>query len=233
MRRGPKPKGKVALEWSSDLAYAVGLLTADGCLSKDGRHIDFTSKDLELVRLFKSTTGVDTRISKKRSGSGNYAYHTQFGDVLFYRFLEKLGLTKAKSKTIREVYVPETLFPDFLRGYFDGDGCSYSGYDPVFVRSFRFYISFTSASPDFLKWVREEIRKHVRTTGSIGSTGEKYSQLRYSKADAVKVYRFMYYQKGLPSLSRKRLKIERTMRIIQESRGGGIGRRAAFRSQWR
>ena len=35
------------MKWTSELAYAVGLLTTDGSLSKDGRHIDLTSKDVE------------------------------------------------------------------------------------------------------------------------------------------------------------------------------------------
>jgi len=30
--------------WSADFAYAVGLLTTDGSLSIDGRHINLTSK---------------------------------------------------------------------------------------------------------------------------------------------------------------------------------------------
>ncbi len=48
-----RPLEKINIQWSPELAYAIGLLVADGCLSKDGRHIDFTSKDLELVESFK------------------------------------------------------------------------------------------------------------------------------------------------------------------------------------
>lgn len=42
-----KPKGK-PVKWSPKIAYAVGLITTDGSLSKDGRHIDLTSKDRRL-----------------------------------------------------------------------------------------------------------------------------------------------------------------------------------------
>ena len=48
-----KPLNKTKIKWSPDFAYAVGLLTTDGSLSKDGRHISFTSKDLQLAKLFK------------------------------------------------------------------------------------------------------------------------------------------------------------------------------------
>gem|GEM_PF-6676481 len=44
-----KPLGKVKIQWSPEFAYVIGLLTTDGNLSPDGRHINFTSKDRELV----------------------------------------------------------------------------------------------------------------------------------------------------------------------------------------
>ncbi|MBI2466134.1 MAG: hypothetical protein HYV66_02830 [Candidatus Sungbacteria bacterium] len=65
---GIKPKSKVNKKWSSDLAYAIGLLTTDGCLSKDGRHIDFTSKDMDQIKTFLSCLGIKNKISQKISG---------------------------------------------------------------------------------------------------------------------------------------------------------------------
>lgn len=87
MKRGPKPKGAVKIEWSPKFAYAIGLLTADGCLLNDGRHIDFTSKDLEQVVTFKKCFGIKTKIGIKHSGTGNLYHRIQFGDVLFREFL--------------------------------------------------------------------------------------------------------------------------------------------------
>ena len=49
-KRGPKPRGKIKIQWSADFAYALGLLVTDGSLSKDGRHICFTSTDLEQIK---------------------------------------------------------------------------------------------------------------------------------------------------------------------------------------
>ena len=51
-KRGPKPKGKVKIAWSPQFAYAIGLLVSDGNLSPDGRHINFTTTDVELIELF-------------------------------------------------------------------------------------------------------------------------------------------------------------------------------------
>jgi hypothetical protein len=44
-----KPLKKTKIKWSSNFAYAIGLLVTDGNLSKDGRHIELTSKDKEQI----------------------------------------------------------------------------------------------------------------------------------------------------------------------------------------
>ena len=51
-----KPLNKVKVQWSPNFAYALGLLTTDGCLSGDGRHIDFTSQDNEQLQNFMNGT---------------------------------------------------------------------------------------------------------------------------------------------------------------------------------
>jgi len=215
MKSGPKPKGKVRVAWSPEFAYAIGLLTADGCLSKDGRHIDLTSKDKAQVLLYRKCLGIATKVSTKRSGAGNLAYCIQFSDVLFYRFLQSIGLSPAKSKTIAFIAVPDEYFLDFVRGYFDGDGSSFSYYDSVFKMSFRFYISFTSASPLFVDWLRGQLRRVLGVKGHIGrNRNNTYQQLKYSKKEAVIMSRRMYYSEAVPCLRRKRLKIMQSLSII-------------------
>jgi len=41
------------------LAYIVGLITTDGSLSKDKRHIIFTSSDLQLIKTFRKCLGLE------------------------------------------------------------------------------------------------------------------------------------------------------------------------------
>ncbi|MEX1086929.1 MAG: LAGLIDADG family homing endonuclease, partial [Candidatus Paceibacterota bacterium] len=119
MRRGSKPKGKVRIQWSSNFAYAIGLLAADGCLSKDGRHIDVTSNDYDQLENFIKALDIDVKITQKSSGRGYTSWHVQFSDVLFYKFLTEIGITSAKSKTLRKLDIPDEYFFDFLRGEFD------------------------------------------------------------------------------------------------------------------
>ena len=107
-RPGPKPKS-FTTTWSPEFAYAIGLFTADGCLSKDGRHLDFTSKDRAQVEIFKRSLRLSTKTARKCSGAGAIAYHTQFGSTIFYSFLKSIGLTQAKSKTLQSVAIEALL----------------------------------------------------------------------------------------------------------------------------
>lgn len=60
--------GKIKIEWTQNFAYAIGLITTDGNLSKDGCHIDFTSKDKELVETFRKCLGINNKIGLKSRG---------------------------------------------------------------------------------------------------------------------------------------------------------------------
>ncbi len=215
-----KPQGKVKIEWSSEFAYAIGLLVSDGNLSPDGRHFNFTSKDEELVGLFKKCLKLSNKIGRKaRGGETEKKYYViQFGDVLFYDFCVSIGLHPNKSKTIAKIKVPRKYFLDFLRGCFDGDGTFHSYWDPRWRSSFMFYTIFVSASKPYIDWLREFIFREMGVTGHITKaiTNSVY-QLKYAKKESLVVLRAMYRNRKLLSLSRKKLKIEGVLGIVGES----------------
>jgi hypothetical protein len=218
MKPGPKPKGQVEIKWSRNFAYAIGLIVADGCLSSDGRHLNFTSKDKDLIELFKKCLNLKSKISSKVSGSGSNAFYTQFGDVLFYTFLQSIGLSPAKSKTIAEVKIPDEYFVDFFRGYFDGDGSSCSYFDPTFTKSFRLYISFTSASPAYIDWFRSETLRLIGVKGYLSfNKNNAYVQLKYAKKEAVLIAQTMYYDKGIPHLKRKYVRLKKALLQVKKA----------------
>lgn len=220
-KRGPKPgfnaKRRINTAWSAELAYAIGLLATDGCLSPPGHLIDLTSVDREQLKNFNRCVRVDFLIAPKKSSTTEKALRVQFKNVLFYEFLLSVGLTPAKSKTLGPLKIPGRYFFDFLRGSFDGDGCTYSYFDPRWRSSFMFYTSFASASPAHLSWLRKEIYRRVGVHGHITTNGRHITQqLKYAKADSLKLLRKMYYSRNVVCLSRKRLKIEKMLAIVGE-----------------
>lgn len=217
MKRGPKPKKIINEKWNANLAYAIGLIATDGCLSKDGLLIDLTSKDREQLENFSKCVGVDFNIGNKWNSNGDKHLRIQFKNRFFYDFLLSIGLTPRKSLTMGKLEVPDKYFFDFLRGCFDGDGCFYSYWDPRWKSSHMFYIEFISASKKHIDWVHEELQKRIGVSGHIVQDGRKITyQLKYAKKEAVEIIKKMYYNKKVVCLSRKRLKIENALNVEEK-----------------
>ena len=234
MKRGSRPKNNIKLEWNPELAYIVGLITTDGSLSKDKRHINFTSKDLQLVRLFKRCLKLKIVIGKKARGAEEEKkyFQVQFGNVLFYKWLEGVGLTSNKSKTLGRLKIPDEYFFDFLRGCFDGDGSMYAYWDPRWRSSYMFYLQFTSASYDFLLWLQNSIKRLAGIGGKIKTSSRSY-QLAFAKTDTAIVFDRMFYEKKLPCLRRKFLKARKIFLEDKKHNNcpdGGIGIRNRLRA---
>lgn len=207
------------MRWSANLAYAVGLITTDGCLAKDGRHIDLTSKDIEQIKTFKRMLKLSNKIGLKSSGHSDRKYYrVQFGDVKFYRFLLKIGLTPAKSKTIGEIKRPNRFFADFLRGCLDGDGCTYSYFDPRWKNSFQLYTQFASASKKHLEWINSEVEQLYGISGTIRFKSRAFC-LEYAKKGSLVLLDKLYYKERIPCLKRKHSKIKTALDIINKRAG--------------
>ncbi len=212
-KRGPKLKPRSRIKWSREFAYAVGLVATDGNLYRDGRHIDLTSKDIEQLKTFKRCLGLKTKISYKTSGSSDRIYpRLQFSDVKLYRLFLDIGLHPNKSKTIGELKIPSRYFFHFLRGCFDGDGSIYSYFDPRWVSSFMFYVTFTSASISYLEWLQRRTFLFLGVRGVIQKADSVW-QLRYAKKESIKILAAMYDDKGSFFLRRKYDKVSDILKI--------------------
>lgn len=217
VKRGPKPRRKVLIKWTPNFAYAIGLIATDGCLSKKGGVIDFTSKDIEQLENFKKCLNLDSKIGLKKSKAGFLSNRIQFRDQFFHKFLQEIGLNSAKSKVLGELKIPKKYFFDFLRGSFDGDGTFYSYWDKRWKSSFMFYTEFISASEKHISWIRDYVFKEVGIMGHVTRNNTNIcKQLKYAKKDSLKILRKMYYSNDLICLSRKRLKINKVLDMIGE-----------------
>lgn len=195
---------KVRISWSHKFAYVVGLITTDGCLSSDGRHIDVTSKDRSLIISVKNCLGINNKIGRKSSGRSvvKRYFRIQFGDINFYEFLLTIGLTPAKSKTLSIITVPNIYFSDFLRGCLDGDG-NISVVKHPESRFPQLRVRFYSGSFQFLEWLKMRITRNTRITRGWMETGSGVYHLAYGKEDSIRLLRYIYNSKGVYYLRRK------------------------------
>ena len=183
------------IRWNPNFAYAIGLIATDGSLSKDGRHIDFTSKDLEQIQNFIGILGLTNKIGTKTNGhSEKRYYYVQFGNVQLYKFLLKIGLTPNKSKTIAKILVPKKYFQDFLRGHLDGDGNIYLAKHPE-SQHLQLRVRFSSASMNHLEWIKNCITDYFEILGGhfYKITNKNVSYISFAKNDSLRLLDLMYY----------------------------------------
>ena len=202
-----KRLGKTKISWTPSFAYVIGLIASDGNFSRDGRHVHFTSKDLELVLHFKQCLNLQNKIGKKsRGGSDDKKYFVvQFGDRNFHDFLLDVGLMPAKSKIIGMLRIPNQGFADFFRGCVDGDGNIDVSKHPESQHP-QLKLRLYSASLDFLEWIKEEIDINFEIgTGWIQKLSGKTKLfcLSFGKADTIKIFDYIYYPGVKHYLSRK------------------------------
>jgi len=213
---------RIGYEWSANLAYAIGLLTTDGYISKDKRHVVLTSSDRELLIMFKNCLNKTNRltINPPSTISKKASYRIQIGDVVFLEWLKKIGLTNNKSLTIGKLKIEDKYFMDFLRGHLDGDGHIISYIDkynahknPKYIYK-RLFIFFSSASQKHVLWIRNKIYKLIKIRGSFQENISRSKlgknslfSIKYSTKEAIKLANWMYYQPNVPCLKRKRNKL--------------------------
>ncbi len=216
-------------EWSPEMAYVLGFFAADGCISKNATrqnyYLDFTSTDLDVLEKIKSAMQAEQKISKReRNERWKPSYRLQIGSRKIFYDLYKLGFTTRKSKTIQLPKIPNNYFADFLRGYFDGDGCiSYGEYKRKNRPSMQKVVimSFTSGSNIFLIQLKARIAEICKTKGGfIHKKQNRGYELVYSSVDTKKILRYIYQCKNCIRMHRK---YEKSMRLFEMWGGSSTG----------
>ena len=199
-----KRLNKVKILYSSKFFYAIGLLATDGNLSKDGRHLNMTSKEKEMIITFKMCLGINNKIGRQTRGGSTVKkyFQVQFGDKNFYSYLLSIGLTPAKSKTIAQLDIPDNYFADFLRGCIDGDG-SIGIFKHPESRHPQLRIRLSSASMPFLQWVKNKILINTNIETGWIENKKGIAVLVYAKENSIKILNYIYYQNVEYYLKRK------------------------------
>ena len=124
-RNGPQDRAKaIAVERLDEgLAYLLGVLTGDGCLTFRNRVI-LSTADPEIVERFRALA--DRLGLKVFRNSGNRPYDYIIASAQLYQLLLGLGMSAGKASTKRipgaVLRAPKEIVVAFLRGLFDTDG---------------------------------------------------------------------------------------------------------------
>jgi len=200
-------------KWTPNMAYVLGFIYADGNLIHTKRgtwfwSLQITDKDI-LEEIKKALDSSHIVSKKKKHENQKQSYRFQVGSKNMCEDLIRLGLTERKSKTILLPTVPKKYFPDFLRGYFDGDGGVWVGLKnkKQSERIHTINTCFTSGSRDFLVSFKEVLFNKGLLGGSLVKK-ERGFDLKYSVKNSLILYKIMYNNESSLFLKRKKEKFE-------------------------
>jgi len=188
------------------MAYILGFWFADGYMRHEKSYrIVFASKDYHLLLQIRNCLGSNHPIYRRKDGTGDQLII--FSKQIYLKLLA-LGGKRCKSKIIRFPRVPYKHLPDFIRGYFDGDGSVFhTTYIHTKTKRPRTELrsNFTSGSPKFLEDLQNAL---VNNLGAIKKKICSYNKgaswkLGYGTYDTLKLLQFMYYPNYSVGLERK------------------------------
>jgi intein-encoded DNA endonuclease-like protein len=202
--------------WSHDMAYVLGFFAADGYITHNKRGALFWGiqiTDKELLFIMRDILGSDHTINIRiRSGNENTLYRLQIGSKEMVEDLAQLGFFARKTNNIQIPVMHKKYLPDFIRGYFDGDGNVWSGYMNKNREKWTktILVAFTSNSEDFLVSLHDHLKSNGIKGGSVRMIKNKKSyRLTLSTTDSLKIFKIMYTRDTPLQLLRKKVVFER------------------------
>lgn len=204
--------------WSPEMAWVLGLLCTDGCLSPGknselgakNKKVTLTSIDLDVLQKVKAVIGYTGPI--RRVNANSKAHRITICRWKIYDDLVRLGLTPRKSLTLKWPEVPHQFMRHFIRGVFEGDGCFHLKKDGTMC------ISLVSGSDEFILGAKQELSsleafstQSYSLHRSVISTGKNpLYRLAFAARSAVEEFYWKLYE-SVPchlSMARKREAIE-------------------------
>lgn len=178
------------------MAYILGLWFADGCIYS-GKIFDITlhAKDKYILKKVKQELGYEGPLYDYVD---RQASRINFSCVVIYNDIVSLGGTERKNLTVDFPNVPREFLPDFIRGYFDGDGCAKR------IQGNRLNTCFTSGSKPFLDKLLEILKEEAGVEG--GSYNASSMSLVFGKRDSLRIGDYIYKDDPELFLLRKREK---------------------------
>lgn len=149
---------------SSNKAYFVGLLLADGNISynRPSISIDLQARDKHILESFCSEIGLPISSlcfcdrSKERTIHPNTqdVYYMRFSSIQMVEDLAKYGVVPQKSLTLDYPdNIDHRYLSDLIRGYFDGDGC--------FTFGEKYYGTSFIGTLQFMNFVKDVLQKEI------------------------------------------------------------------------
>lgn len=192
---------------SENMAYILGFLAADGNVSKkeNSVSIQLHIQDIELLKQISNELKNERPIDHYITKNGRDTCKLQFWSAEIKKDLAIYNIVPNKTFTLQPpLFLKQDFIPDFLRGYFDGDGSIYNR-----NKGNGKAVSISGASQKMMDWIRDQFNNYGITTPSyyteILDNGTKMHVLRFWNEQSInKIFNLFYSTSSTLYLSRKK-----------------------------
>lgn len=182
--------------WSSNMAYILGFILADGCIIKgtypgysDSLKFGVQIGDKDILEKIKKELKALHKISLV-----NNAAHFCISSQKLVNDLKRLSINYRKSLKEQITEVPATYVKDFIRGIIDGDGS-------ISIDKKRYPNLSLCGGEGTVTYVRNHLYKHLRVYSKVSkrassSIGDLYS-IGYRCSPVLHILHYLYYNSEL------------------------------------
>lgn len=185
-------------------AYWLGFLYADGYATGSNRWgLELKYDDMPHMEKLLTELDYNGKI-RERERNGVKSCSVQFNNSVATNSLISLGVVNNKTTTLQfpsSDLLNEIYYPDFIRGFFDGDGCVTWGYytkprkdrqNKVYTR-LRKEVNIVCKSEKFIQSIYDILERNDIHLNWTVNHRDNLITLRTSKIDEiVKIYNFLY-----------------------------------------
>lgn len=191
--------------WAKESAWLFGWFLGDGWITAShlGMGFGLSRTDKEVLEKFKLV--LDSQHPIKDYTTRIRGYQKQYKMSRIY-FNSKLLIKNLKELSYFDV--PTQYFPDFLRGFFEAEGCVSWGKNKDYKKGGSIRIDISQNDYDVLDYILQCLHKFkIIEGGSINPVGPGYL-LNFGKYASLSLYHYMYDTCGNMFLKRKKERFE-------------------------
>ncbi|KKN22665.1 hypothetical protein LCGC14_0912750 [marine sediment metagenome] len=199
---------------TAEKAYWIGFIMADGNISHrdDEKHyrlkIRLQKRDKNHIEKFLKFLSSNVPIKETNYNNNPPTAGVEINGKKLVNTLEQYGIVPRKTGKEQIKNIPEQYYPDFIRGYFDGDGCLALSKRYRKRNSLAFFLA--CASQKFLQEVQDILLKECNLTKTKIIQQNNCYSLRYG--GNLQVPRIFNYL-----LQNSDVQLERKYKLLEEN----------------
>ena len=196
---------------SHNMAWILGFIASDGTISKKRNtiNIGLSAIDIEILEKIKKEINIGNEITTYTTSDGFQCASLAWTCEQHKKDLAQYNIIPQKTFKLHPPYqLDKKYWIDYIRGYFDGDGCI------NYLKNGSKRWQICSATPEILQWIIDYLFENFdipKVNIQVSKRKNLLYYFQYSTKSTEKIYKILYTPNSL-YLARKKEKFDNMMK---------------------